>query len=285
MPMKFSRRGLLRPGVRALGALFAVVSLLATPARAAVHSDVDGILIARLNALPEATTEANACLNDWPVPTTVAGKAVAAAGWKVTSEVSKDGYTLVGMYSSAKQGSSGSCFADDGNVAIFRGEQLQAMVYAPPPINDQPSPVALVTDAGVAHTVRLWSSFGVLGPSADLRLDQQGAKVVEVAASEPVCGGRAQVPNIYARQIRQARKQLLDAGWRPRLAESIDAYDRAGELAASGVPEVQACSGTGFGFCSFSYGRVDGAQLGVITVGDDYRVSSYSVTCAKGDGK
>ena len=47
-----------------------------------------------------------------------------------------------------------------------------------------------------------------------------------------------------------------------------------------GVVEGEACSGTGFGFCSYAYARPE-ATLSLVTVGDadDPVVSSYDPRC------
>lgn len=52
------------------------------------------------------------------------------------------------------------------------------------------------------------------------------------------------------------------------------------DLVRRGVPEVEDCSGTGFGFCGYGY-RGAAGRLSVTTVGDnDFpSVSGYEVHC------
>lgn len=56
------------------------------------------------------------------------------------------------------------------------------------------------------------------------------------------------------------------------------------ELKAAGIYEVQSCSGTQFGYCSFGY-EGQFAELSVVTVGEGEpsstpQVARYSVSCA-----
>ena len=50
-------------------------------------------------------------------------------------------------------------------------------------------------------------------------------------------------------------------------------------LVQEGVLEVEACSGTGYGFCAFSYEHKKGFGLRVISAGEDYHVTSYEIHC------
>ncbi|GAB1362101.1 hypothetical protein MASR1M32_13370 [Rhodobacter sp.] len=58
----------------------------------------------------------------------------------------------------------------------------------------------------------------------------------------------------------------------------------AADIAARGVTEVEDCSGTGFGFCSYLYVGPAGG-LSVITAGEIWdgglpTVTGYAMTCA-----
>ena len=57
---------------------------------------------------------------------------------------------------------------------------------------------------------------------------------------------------------------------------------REAELMKRGVVEVDGCSGTGFGYCSYGY-ESPAATLSLATVGDadDPAVSSYDVRCRR----
>ena len=102
-----------------------------------------------------------------------------------------------------------------------------------------------------------------------------------MAPQETLCGGKAVVPNIYGKPINEARRLLWARGWAPvPTRPAPEAASREGELAKRGVTEVEGCSGTGFGYCSYNY-RGGGGLLSVATVGEgDFpTVSGYSVTC------
>ena len=119
---------------------------------------------------------------------------------------------------------------------------------------------------------------------ADLRLGADESLTIQpLSAQEAVCRGTASVPNVYGQPINRARDLLARNGWSPVIprrppGERPDV--RVADLIRRGVPEVEDCSGTGFGFCSYNY-RGDGRTLNVTTVGDgDYPdVSGYAVRC------
>ena len=65
----------------------------------------------------------------------------------------------------------------------------------------------------------------------------------------------------------QARKTLLNSGWQA-VAHSPN-RDRSGAmnyLIKLGYNEVETCSGTGMGFCRFSFTNANGQKLAVVTV-------------------
>lgn len=65
----------------------------------------------------------------------------------------------------------------------------------------------------------------------------------------------------------QARKTLLNSGWQA-VAHSPN-RDRVGTLnylIKLGYNEVETCSGTGMGFCRFSFTNATGQKLAVVTV-------------------
>ena len=92
------------------------------------------------------------------------------------------------------------------------------------------------------------------------------------------------VPNIHGRPINEARTILQRNGWTPAPPQTRDGNgSRVSGLVRRGVPEVEDCSGTGFGFCAYSYGGAAGT-LSVTTAGDDDlpAVAGYSVRCRLG---
>lgn len=76
------------------------------------------------------------------------------------------------------------------------------------------------------------------------------------------------MPNIDGKPIRVARRLLIDAGWAPLPQPNADeaALGIEAKLRKDGITEVESCSGTGYGFCSFDYMSGNGT-MGVSTAG------------------
>ena len=71
----------------------------------------------------------------------------------------------------------------------------------------------------------------------------------------------------------EARKIILDNGWKPVQAERSDMDAEYGVphfYYDAGYPEVLACSGTGMGYCAFKFYNEKGNYLKVTTQGGDY---------------
>ncbi len=273
-----------------LAALLAPV-LLAGAARAQgtapfvgtpLRSDVPVLRIVGAKQLPNAHAgpRPDFCRHLFAEARTPAGRRVAAAGWAVTREAALGSYQVVSFVRRAEPGTSGTCRLIDGNVGVFRGAELVAIAYAPA----AGAAIGRITPFG-GDALRIWDGDFLNQPVADLRLGADGALTIQpLAAEERACGGRAVVPNIHGRPIDQARALLLRQGWTPAPPAPREGNDsRVAALIRRGVPEVEDCSGTGFGFCGYNY-RIQGATLSVTTVGDnDFpTVAGYSITCAPG---
>lgn len=266
-----------------LGLLMVAPAAVAQPAGLVVRSDVPQLRFVALNRLPSAPRGASSpefCRHLLVTPRSDAGREVARAGWSVTREGTIGPYTAVTFVSGIEPGTSGACRFAEGNLGIFRGRDLIAIAYAPTP--------GAAAIGGVRplepDMLRLWDGDFLSQPVADLRLEPTGALVIQpLAAEERVCGGKASVPNIYGRPIDQARAMLLRQGWTPAPPPAGDrdgADERVAALVRRGLPEVEDCAGTGFGFCGFNY-RAAAGTLSVTTVGDGEMptVSSYGVAC------
>ncbi|TDN54833.1 hypothetical protein EC843_101891 [Buttiauxella sp. JUb87] len=250
-----------------------------------VSSTVNGLHIIATDKLPSAppelTTEEQALNCDRDPPQTGEGKSVSTQGWKVIDEVSSGNTTIVGFFSKGEEGTSGSCFVKNGNVAIFNKGILQALIYGDEITDDSYSILGAVSKTNLVNTFRLREFFPGMTAVADLIYDGKVARVKPVAPLEPYCEGTAPVPNIFGKDIKSARKALINYGWIPEKVEADRGDTRARQLNDEGVTEVNSCSGTGFGFCNFDYKREGGASLNVMTVGDDFTVSDYGADCPK----
>lgn len=245
--------------------------LLATPALAEIplSSGVPGLAVAPLSDLPPAPMaqgDRDGCLHKLlPAFTTPGAEVAHFQGWGVTAEQPFGALTAVSFVGRFTQGTSGSCELTDGNVGLFDGDRLVAVIYATDP---QETLIGSIAPFGTG-TLRLWSGDYLPQPLADVLPDGAGgARVVPLAAAEPVCGGAAEVPLIYGQPVDRARRALRQAGWQPLPhAGARGEMGIAAEIAAAGVPEVEECSGTGFGFCSYRYGGPAGT-LSLTTAGE-----------------
>lgn len=252
-----------------------------------VQSMVAALRFVPLQRLPQAPTSAAgaaraACGHLLAEARTPAGREVALAGWGVTGEVGIGPYQAISFVGAFERGTSGSCQLGQGNLGIFRGADLLAVAYAPGNAGRTIGRAVAFERDGL----RLWDGDFLSQPLADLRLGADGGLAIQpLAAEERVCAGAASVPNIYGRPINEARGLLARSGWSPVTspgrAERERLDSRVADLVRRGVPEVEDCSGTGFGFCGYSYRGAAGA-LSVTTVGDnDFpAVSGYGVRCA-----
>lgn len=247
-------------------------------------SQVMGVALARITNLPEApadTGDAQWCDHLVIAAGTPGGQLAESRGWSVTGEVSLDGVDLVSFVAGFESGTSGSCALLDGNVGIFSGDEMIGVAYAP---------TGSALSIGHIHPLgsdgaRIWSGDFLSMPVADMALMGGFALAVRpLAAEEKFCGDTASVPNIYGVPIAEARETLAASGWTAReIAESEDPDSRSREYRALGLVELEGCSGTGFGFCSFAYDGTAGT-LSVTTVGEGEDggtpiVSSYDVAC------
>lgn len=249
------------------------------------RSDVKSLAIVLAHDLPKApptASDRDSCEHLTIAPSRSVGRIVAGKGWAVTGEVSLPaGNQAVSFAGKFEQGTSGSCFVSEGNVAIFHGETLLAIVYAPRASKETIGKILPLADG---HA-RIWGGDFLSQPIADLRVENGGylLALAPLAAEETVCGGKAVMPNIYGMAIDRARKVLESKGWTPvrgAIGKSRVEQGREIDLVERGILEVESCSGTGFGFCSFSY-RGSAGTLSVTTVGDGEfpSVSGYGATC------
>ncbi|MBK4218180.1 hypothetical protein JJJ17_19810 [Paracoccus caeni] len=248
-------------------------------------SQVDGLAIRPLSTLPAnkaGAPDSEYCFSVNTEPKTPGGRAAAAANWAVTSEVQRDGLDFVTFAGKTTPGTSGSCLIEDGNLAIYRGETLLALIYATERTDRSIGSVE-ETVAGL----RIWDGDWLSAPLADLRLYGDDLAILRNVASEDAfCGGANPVTTVYGLPIHLAREVLAADGWQPSIPkerpDGIPFFRDA--LIKAGLPEVQDCSGTGFGYCAFEYQSENGAILGVTTAGEGDEGSTpgvvgYSVNC------
>ncbi|MBP0580053.1 PASTA domain-containing protein [Labrys sp. LIt4] len=245
-------------------------------------SEVKGVVFRLLTTLPRApgpVEGADECSHLTVKPTSEAGRLVADRGWAVTGEA-KLGTALraVSFAGGFEPGTSGTCLVNDGNVGVFDGSKLVALLYAEKGAKATLGRLEALEGGGV----RVLDGDYLATPLGDIRsIDDYKFEFNPVAANDSVCGGRAKVPNINNMSIDKARAALRANGWVPVPSSEQDRADsRVADLVKLGVVEAEACSGTGLGYCSYNY-RSEAGTLSVTTAGDnDYpSVTDYAVKC------
>lgn len=263
-----------------------LLALAAGPALAEpqLASQVPGLAIAPLATLPAAPQdqgETEFCSHLFlDSPMTPGGRDAAAKGWHVTAEAPLGDLTAVSFVGSATPATSGTCELHDGNIGLYLGGQLTALVYG------TDAEALLVGSLRPFSTgVRILSGDLLAATVADLAYDGLALTVTPPASQEPVCDAAGVVPGIEGLPIDQARERLMQSGWTPVPGDpETQSFGMARDLAAAGIPEVGDCSGTGFGFCAFTYSGQPGT-LSVITAGEGAEDGSlpavvrYGVEC------
>ncbi|MDE2084148.1 MAG: hypothetical protein KGI64_04735 [Xanthomonadaceae bacterium] len=243
------------------------------------------VLIKKLHNAPSRKSVSESCAYAVIEPITAAGKAAAAIGWHVTSEEALGRYFAVGIFSDAHDGTSNTCLISDGKVVVFEGDNPIAVVYASLATGKNNGPIGEIVKTTLSNTLHILDGTPA-PPTADLKVTPEGLAIVPLANTDPACGGRVQVPNVWGRSFSRARAKLAKYGWHPvpyvKAVSSDDTYDdpNARELRKQGIVEVDQCAGTGWGFCLAHYKHVTGAMLELETIGDGPElVSRYAVTC------
>lgn len=255
--------------------------VLADPKLASQVPGLDIVPLATLPAAPRDQGETEFCSHLFrDSPTTPAGQAAAALGWHVTAEAPLGDLTAVSFVGSATPATSGTCELQDGNIGLWSGDQLTALVYG-----TDPDALLIGSLRPFGTGLRILSGDLLAATTADLTYDGATLTVTPPASVEPVCNATASVPGIETLPIDQARKLLMQSGWTPVPGDpEAQSFGMATGLVAAGIIEVGDCAGTGFGFCAFTYTAPAG-ELSVITAGEGGEDGSlpavvrYGVTC------
>ena len=243
----------------------------------AQSATINDFSISRISNIPHSQhtiNHINSCFSIPKQPHSEAGKRVHTNGWGVISEVYLGPYTFVSFASKFEQGTSGTCKVLEGNVGVFWGTELRAIIYAKDSSESSISALELV-EGGF---VRAFSNHFGEEPIFDISLSGSDVELIEVRKFQTFCAGRALVPNIYGFKSLAASQLLQNFDWRPVVGPD-DLFGREMELKASGLNEVQGCSGTGLAHCLLRYQNELG-YLDVVTIGEfDETIYSYTVTC------
>lgn len=252
------------------------ICLLAPAAGAAPDfaAQTDVLRITTAESLPKNPASGPAgCGGLAEPPATAAAARVTAAGWTVSAEVTRAGLTFVSFLGSATPGTSGTCEIQDGNIGIFEGETLQALIYAPK--GSARSIGSLAAQEG--NLIRIYDGDLISQPLADLQIPAENLVLLQnVAPRDTLCKGAVSVPVLYGLPAHLARRILLAESWQPAPLSEVSTDGTARDLQAD-YPEVVDCSGTGLGYCSWEYQRAGGFGLSLTTAGEAAEGSSPMV--------
>lgn len=242
--------------------LFAPMALAEEGGKPLLASQVPGVEIAPLATLPAAPKPSAGLAECSHLtvshPATAAGLLAAEKGWAVTGEGQLGPYSVVSFIGDAEPATSGTCLLLQGNIGLWRGKDLVALIYGP----DGQSSIGGLSER--SDGLRIHTGDLLSGSLGDLHLIGGQDILLSPPGGELACGS-ADVPFIEGMPIDMARKLLIEKGWQPD-ATSGERLGMAQTIATT-VPEVEDCAGTGFAQCAFSYTH-PAARLSVITAGE-----------------
>ncbi|KAA1183651.1 hypothetical protein FP026_06315 [Rhizobium tropici] len=248
--------------------------------RIALKSEVPGLKITRLAKLPEVpdsdSSGAPSC-GVLPETKSAGGKIASDLGWGVTGEAKLGPYEAVSFAGEFDQATGSACAIDQGNIALFDGSNLLALIYA-----EKNSKLTIGRITAVTDHLRILDGDLVQMPIGEIKLEGGDVEVKPLAAEEQVCDGKAVVPNVYGKPITEARQAIIAKGWEPFQSPSPSYPDPFGDsIRKMGVVETTDCAGTGFAYCSYFYRKGD-MELDVSSFGDGTpTVSDYDTVCER----
>jgi hypothetical protein len=228
---------------------------------------------------PRKFKDASLCFleNVW----TPEGEEIYKKGWAVTSEVRFAAYTLVSFNGKIEVGTSGTCFRSEGNIALFLNSKLQGLVYIDDPTDTSIGRLSL-QEGGI---IRLHNGDPTDFPVLDIRYTNDGFSFSEVSDFTTYCEGKNVVPNVYGMDIKEARHEIIKMGWRPLIfqSEGEEITPIVDKMRKEGITEVYNCSGTGMGYCDYSYYQQNDLLLNLLEVSsiEPARVNSIRVDCGE----
>ena len=185
-------------------------------------------------------------------------------GWGILSEVRLAKYHFIAFAGSFDGGTSGICRISQSNIAIFEQDNLLGIIYLDGSDASLIGSIRLM-DAGF---IRVFSGDTIQMPVADIHLSLSGFELKTISALTAYCNGTSIVPSVFGKDIIEARNVLINYGFEPieAIEPSLPAWRM--HLIDAGIREVDACSGTGYSFCRFSY-KNENSSVNLITAGDD----------------
>ncbi|MFC0279935.1 hypothetical protein EP867_14955 [Falsigemmobacter intermedius] len=160
------------------------------------------------------------------------------------------------------------CAYGESNVAIYRGDKLEALIWA---AFEEEIPIIMAVPIE-DRLLRLYAADYVNYPVADLVFAENDTLVLrELPQTDRYCSGKVPLPVGWGKSLKAELSALNAAGWSARSAEK-------GKLAP-----VE-CSGSGAGYCVYMFDH-EGAELKLTTYGGEAQangpaIADYEVTCS-----
>lgn len=128
--------------------------------------------------------------------------------------------------------------------------------------------------------VRSWYLKSSLQSTPSLTVDHPTLSATQTSVSTTETDadylpGDLPIPNIYQLTYDEARRIILEAGWQPQFhswvyAQGVEVQSGNGPIWwERGYYEIEACSGTGYGFCKFVFRDAHYRTLTVVTGGEE----------------
>lgn len=255
------------------------------------RSEVAGISIGPADQIP--LNDHRASPEPCPVyeqdHTSPEARQVKARRWTVVDEMKAGDYHLVTFVARTQLGTSSMCLRGDGGIALFLDGRLQALVQQGPeagkelPFRDFPASQLVFLSPLDQAGLRIFNGEFLDAPVADMHFDADGGvRITKRPDVDTFCSGRARVPDIYGIEIGRARRIVARYGWAPMIQKRDESFNAISfeRLTKRGITEFDDCSGSGPGYCGFSY-LGDAGRLSVTTAGgfDEDYVVAYGVEC------
>lgn len=224
-----------------------------------------GIRLAAMSELPgndKGIVVDESCESDTTSPASEGAKLAASKGWSVDDESLVGRLTAVTISKGQEWVMGQGCFRRDMSVVLFIGSVPVAVAYADTKLEEYAG--LFYTELRPDGALRLSGGQDRL---ADLKVAGNTIRLDPLPPLDVECKGRVKLPRIEALPYDQARNKLMANGWQPVSAGLEPDDSSVGEFINLGMVEVDACSGTGMGYCAMKFKASSSDTVDVTTIG------------------
>ena len=214
-----------------------------------IATDIEDFRYSKIQTIPDGPNPKVSGSNceSWTVGNSeqryIQSQKIESLGWLILSEVKFAHYTLIAFAGAFEEGTSATCKITQSNIAIFKNDNLQGIIYLSDPQLDKIGHLQLMENG----SVRVFSGNYQNRAMAEIQLQRKGLFLSDISKTTPYCQGKTILPNTLGLSIYDGRQMLFDYGF---LAVSQDAtWERQ---YFSGIDEIVGCS-NGIVWCQFEY--------------------------------